>query len=354
LPEAVAPNLRTLGVMLPYTPLHLLLFSGPLDLLVMTSGNRSELPLVKDNQEVLAELGDIVDFILWHDRLIVNRADDSVLTVVAGQSRFSRRSRGYVPQGVRVPRFSRAVVLGIGGEMKNAFCLLKQDQAFMSQHIGEMEHAEGEVFLRESLDQWQKFLAVTPEIVAYDLHPGYATSRLARSLPAVAHIGVQHHHAHLASCLAENRQTGPAIGLILDGTGYGLDGHLWGFEVLSGDFAACQRHYHLRYLPLPGGEQGIRQPWRMAVSYLLGCLGEEGAKIADHLWGVVRGNELATVLSLVRSGFNSPLMPWPRFWAWVKSAATRDNWRWNWENWCRWFWRASLWTPILTPLTGKR
>lgn len=307
LPQALAPNLRTLGVMLPYTPLHLLLLDGPLDLLVMTSGNRSELPLVKDNEKVLAELGDIADFVLWHNRPIVNRCDDSVTMVVAGAPRFGRRSRGYVPQGIRVPRASRAVILGIGGEMKNTFCLLKDDEAFMSQHIGEMEHVEGEEFLRESLDRWQKFLAVTPEVVAYDLHPDYATAKLAQSLPALAHIGVQHHHAHLASCLAENGDSGPAIGLILDGTGFGPDGCLWGFEVLSGDFASFTRHYHLRYLPLPGGERAIRQPWRTAVSHLLGYLGEEGAEIARKLWEKEKGQELETVLSLVKSGFNSPL-----------------------------------------------
>lgn len=307
LPAALAPNLRTLGVMLPYTPLHFLLLSGPLDLLVMTSGNKSELPLVKENERALAELGDIADYFLWHNRPIVNRCDDSVTFVLAAQPRFVRRSRGYVPQGINVPRFSRAVVLGIGGEMKNAFCLLKQQQAFMSQHIGEMEHLEGEEFLQESLSQWQKFLAVTPEVVAYDLHPDYAASRLARSLPAAAHVGVQHHHAHLASCLGENGESGPAIGLILDGTGYGPDGHLWGFEILSGDFISFRRHYHLRYLPLPGGEQAVRQPWRTAVSYLCGYLGEEGVALAYELWGKTRQAELEVVLGLLRTRFNSPL-----------------------------------------------
>jgi hydrogenase maturation protein HypF len=307
LPPALAPGLRTLGVMLPYTPLHLLLMSGPLDLLVMTSGNKSELPLVKDDDRVLAEVGDICDYVLRHNRPIVNRCDDSVVAVIAGAPRFARRSRGYVPLGIPVPRKSRAVVLGIGGEMKNAFCLLKGEMAFMSQHIGEMEHLEGEEFLRESLERWQKFLAVEPEVVAYDLHPGYASSRLASSLPVRVHLGVQHHHAHLASCLAENRHPGPAIGLILDGTGYGTDGCLWGFEVITGDYRTFTRHYHLRYQPLPGGEVAIKQPWRTAVSYLVGYLGEEGEEIARQLWGKPKGEELELVLGLIAESFNSPL-----------------------------------------------
>ncbi|MGB9887647.1 MAG: carbamoyltransferase HypF [Moorellales bacterium] len=308
LPPELAPNLRTLGVMLPYTPLHLLLLEeGPLDLLVMTSANLSELPLVKDNQEVLNRLGEVVDFVLWHNRPIINRCDDSVVMVVGEAVRFSRRSRGYVPQGLIVPRFSDRVVLGIGGEMKNAFCLLKGERAFLSQHLGEMEYLEGQDFLREACLRWQNLLDVKAEVVAFDLHPDYVTRRLALEMPAEAHIGVQHHHAHLASCLAENRETGPALGLILDGTGYGSDGHLWGFEILSGDYLDFTRHFHLRYLPLPGGEVAVRNPWRTAAGALAGWLGEEGQAIARQVWGPGRGHELEMVLNLVQTGFNTPL-----------------------------------------------
>lgn len=306
LPEALSPGLRTLGVMLPYTPLHLLLMSGPLPLLVMTSGNLSELPLVKDNEAALRELSAVTRYFIWHDRPIVNRCDDSVTYVAGGEPRFIRRSRGYVPQGIIVPRFSKTVVLGIGGEMKNAFCLLKREYAFMSQHIGEMEHVEGEEFLKESLDQWSKMLAVVPEVVGFDLHPDYHSSQLARSLPAALHVGVQHHHAHLVSCLAENRSRGPAIGLILDGTGCGTDGSLWGFEVLTADYYSFERRYHLRCVPLPGGEAAVRHPWRNAVSYLLSYLGERGENVARSIWGAEKPGQLEAVIGMVRSGFNSP------------------------------------------------
>ncbi|WP_334109608.1 carbamoyltransferase HypF [Thermodesulfitimonas autotrophica] len=306
LPEELAPGLKTLGVMLPYTPLHLLLFDGPFALLVMTSGNYSELPLCKDNERVYQELGGIADCFLLHNRPIVNRCDDSLAAVVGGEVQLYRRSRGYVPRPVRVPTGEGPVVLGIGGEMKNTFCLLKKGEAFLSQHIGELDSLEGEENLFASIVNFQRLLGVEPEVVGYDLHPGYRSSRIAESIPARVRVGVQHHHAHLAACLAENEVTAPAIGIILDGTGYGEDGNLWGFEILSGDYAAFKRHFHLAYAPLPGGEQGIRQPWRMAVSYLLTFLGDEGIGAAAALFGG-KGRELEVVEYLVRKRFNSPL-----------------------------------------------
>lgn len=306
IPEEVAPGLRTLGVMVPYTPLHLLLFEGPFPVLVMTSGNYSELPLCKDNERVFQELGGIADYFLLHNRPIVNRCDDSLAGVVAGEVQLYRRSRGYVPRPVTVPNSGGAVVLGMGGEMKNAFCLLKQGQAFLSQHIGELDSLEGEENLFSSLVNFQRLLGVEPEIVGYDLHPGYRSSRIAESVPAKMRFGVQHHHAHLAACLADNGVDSPAIGVIFDGTGYGEDGNLWGFEFLSGDYREFTRHYHLAYAPLPGGEQGIRHPWRMAVSYLITFLGDEGLSAAGALFGS-RKQELETVRYLVEKRFNSPL-----------------------------------------------
>mgnify|MGYP000200461828 CR=1 FL=1 len=306
IPEEIAPGLKTLGVMVPYTPLHLLLFEGPFDLLVMTSGNYSELPLCKDNERVYQELGGIADYFLLHNRPIVNRCDDSLAGVVAGEVQLYRRSRGYVPRPVTVPNSDGTVVLGIGGEMKNAFCLLKKGQAFLSQHIGELDSLEGEENLFSSLVNFQRLLGVEPEVVGYDLHPAYRSSRIAESIPAKMRFGIQHHHAHLAACLADNGVDAPAIGVILDGTGYGEDGNLWGFEVLSGDWKDFTRHHHLAYAPLPGGEQGIRHPWRMAVSYLLTFLGEEGLAAARALFGSKR-QELETVVYLVEKRFNSPL-----------------------------------------------
>jgi len=306
LPEELAPGLKTLGVMLPYTPLHLLFFSGPFDLLVMTSGNYSGLPLVKDNDRALVELGGIADYFLLHNREIVNRCDDSLVQVVDRETQFLRRSRGYVPHPVPVPREESApVILGVGGEMKNAFCLFKKNQAFLSQHIGEIDSLEGEENLFTSLLNLQRLLGVKPEVVAYDAHPDYRSAQLARRIPARAYVEVQHHHAHLASCLADNGQENEAvIGVILDGTGYGTDGCLWGFEILTGNYVDFQRWFHLAYVPLPGGEAAIREPWRSAVAYLLTFLGEEGKKYARAIFP---DKNLDVLTRMIDRKFNSPL-----------------------------------------------
>ncbi|MEW6181887.1 MAG: carbamoyltransferase HypF [Bacillota bacterium] len=306
LPQELTPGLKTLGAMLPYTPLHLMLLQGPFVCLVMTSGNYSELPLCKDNERVFQELGGIPDYILLHDRPIVNRCDDSVTAVMDGEAQVFRRSRGYVPRPVMVPAGDGPTVLGIGGEMKNTFCLLRRGQAFQSQYIGDLDSLEGEENLFSSMVNFQRLLGIEPEVIGYDLHPGYSSSRIAETIPARMRFGVQHHHAHMAACMAENGCEVPAMGVILDGTGYGEDGNLWGFEVLSGDYGSCTRHFHLAYAPLPGGEQGIRQPWRMAVSYLLAFLGDEGAAAALELFGA-RKRDLEIVQYLVKKRFNSPL-----------------------------------------------
>lgn len=306
LAEGLAPGLKTLGVMFPYTPLHLLLLNGPCDVLVMTSGNYSNLPLVKDNQRAMDELGAIADYFLQHNREIVNRCDDSLLRVIDGEPHFYRRSRGYVPHPVRVSRSGDGpVILGIGGEMKNNFCLLKQEQAFMSQYIGEIDSPAGEKNLLSSLEHLQKLTDAAPEIVAYDAHPGYLSAGVARQVPARSYVEIQHHHAHLASCMAENGlDNRPVIGAILDGTGYGPDGCLWGFEILTGDYVTFQRHFHLAYVPLPGGEAAIRQPWRAAVAYLLTFLGAEGAEYAATLFP---DKNIALLEKMLHKGFNSPL-----------------------------------------------
>lgn len=310
LPEELSPGLKTLGVMLPYTPLHLLLFSGPFDVLVMTSGNHSGLPLVKNNSVALTELGGIADCFVFHNREIINRCDDSVVQVIDSEIFFFRRSRGYVPYPVPIHRKNtNLVILGIGGEMKNSFCLLKGEQAFISQHIGEIDSIEGEQNLKECLDGFQRLLGIKPEVVACDAHPFYLSSELAFRIPARAHIRVQHHHAHLASCLAENGISDEeVIGVILDGTGYGLDGTLWGFEILIGGYRRFRRLCHLAYVPLPGGDAAIRQPWRSAVSYLLTFLGDEGKKAASVVFrGVVNSKDIDIIGNMIGSSFNSPL-----------------------------------------------
>jgi hydrogenase maturation protein HypF len=263
-----APGNATLGVMLPYTPLHHLLLEGDhFEALVMTSGNLSEEPIAYRNEDVPTRLESLADYFLIHNRKIHTRVDDSVVRVFEGRERLIRRSRGYAPHpldlGVPVEQ-----ILACGGELKNTFCLTKDHYAILSQHIGDMENLETLEFFHEVLEHMRRFFRVEPRVVAYDLHPQYLTTRLALSMQGVELVGVQHHHAHIAACMAENGLHGKVIGVALDGTGYGTDGKIWGGEFLLCDFVGFERRAHFRYVPLAGGDAGIRQPWRMALSYL--------------------------------------------------------------------------------------
>jgi hydrogenase maturation protein HypF len=290
LPEALAPGNRTLGVMLPYTPLHHLLFAdAPYSLLVMTSGNLSEEPIVVSNEEALARLAGVADWFLLHNRDIYMRVDDSVARVFAGRERVLRRSRGYAPQTLDL---GRAVpeLLACGGEMKNAFCLTKGRHAILSQHIGDLENYETLVFFEETLANLKKLFRIQPRAVAHDLHPAYLSAKYALAIPDLPKIGVQHHHAHVASCMAENGLTGVVIGVAFDGTGYGPDGAIWGGEFLVAGYAGFERRGRLRYVPLAGGDAAIREPWRAALAYLEDALGHpariEG--VPEERAGVVR------------------------------------------------------------------
>ncbi|MHB1653753.1 MAG: carbamoyltransferase HypF [Desulfitobacteriaceae bacterium] len=322
LPAGLAPHNPTLGVMLPYSPLHLLLFPQDIDLLVMTSGNARGLPIVKDNEEALRDLSRFADYFLLHDREIVNRCDDSVVRVLDGALQFYRRSRGYVPSPVRLGFEARVDVLGVGGEMKNTFCLLKGHNAFFSQHLGDMDTLEGLNHYRKSLRHFRELLEIAPTVVGYDPHPSYALTAalrdgrldraitggtvegmgngmadgtaegMAESNPPIRYIPIQHHHAHMVSAMADNHLEGEVIGVILDGTGYGNDGTLWGFEILVGGYSHFQRLVHLAAVPLPGGEQAVHHPWRVAVAYLRTALGSEGEEYAEALLTVPRGERL--------------------------------------------------------------
>jgi hydrogenase maturation protein HypF len=309
LPPNLAPGLKTLGVMLPYTPLHLLLFNEEVDLLVMTSGNPSGLPLEKDNREAVERLGGIADYFIMHNRDIENRTDDSVLRVAGGTVRFNRRSRGYVPRPVEIPMDPDfpAVVLGAGGEMKNSFCLVKQDgSAYPSQYMGEIDTLEAMENYRDSLDKFERFLEVKPEIVGYDMHPGYNSSKLAKEIPETEKFAVQHHHGHMAAVMAENMLNEPVIGVILDGTGYGLDGNIWGCEFLAGDYLDFTRHAHLSYIPLIGGERAVKNPWLVSLAYLIKYFGEkEGLSLAHKFLG--NNGEISSAARILSSGINCPL-----------------------------------------------
>jgi hydrogenase maturation protein HypF len=275
----VAPRQTSLGMMLAYTPLHHLLLHDMGAPLVMTSGNRSDEPIAYQDEEALARLGDIADYFLAHNRPIHMRCDDSVARIVAGAPYLTRRSRGYAPAPLTtVEPFSRHI-LACGGELKNTFCLAKEQHAFLSHHIGDLENYETNCSFQEGIAHYCGLFDVQPQLVAYDLHPEYLSTKYARELEeqGLSAIGVQHHHAHIASCLADNeRPIGErVIGVALDGTGYGTDGTIWGGEFFAGSIqAGFARRAHLALVPLPGGEAAIRQPWRIAVGQLIALYGE--------------------------------------------------------------------------------
>jgi hydrogenase maturation protein HypF len=272
LASAIAPGNAYLGVMLPYTPLHHLLLREIAKPLVMTSGNRRDEPLCRSAEEAKAALRGRVDGFLLHNRPIHQRCDDSVYFVADTGPQPVRRSRGYTPLPVSVPLTAPVPVLALGAELKNTFCLLRGREAFLSQHIGDMGSLATQRHFTAALEHMQTLLKIAPAVVAHDLHPDYTTSRYAAttSLPL---IGVQHHHAHIAACLADNGVSGPAIGVAFDGTGYGADEAIWGGEFLVADLQGFRRVAHLEYLPLPGGDTAIRRPYRIALAYLVALLG---------------------------------------------------------------------------------
>ncbi len=303
--ERVSPANRCFGVMLPYTPLHHLLLGCGFEALVMTSGNLSEEPICRGNREAFERLAGVADFFLVHDREIYQRCDDSIAAVVDGQARLLRRSRGHVPAPVFFPQ-AAAPILACGAELKNTVCLTRDRTAFLSQHIGDLENAAADAFFRKTIDHLKRILDIDPRIVVCDRHPDYLSSRYARALPGVALVEVQHHHAHIAACLAENGHTGPVIGLAFDGTGYGDDGTVWGGEVLLADLKAFRRLAHLRPVPLPGGDAAVRQPWRMALSHLTQVWGSDLANLELPLLEKLTPEQVRVVGRMVERGINSP------------------------------------------------
>jgi hydrogenase maturation protein HypF len=269
--EAVAPCIPWLGIFLPYAPLQHLLFADPrVRALVMTSANLSEEPIAIDNDEALLRLGEIADAFLLHDREILQRCDDSVAAIVDGAPQLLRRARGFVPLGVPLP-FDAPPLLAVGGHLKNAFTLARGRFAYQSQHLGDLENLAGLDFFKESLDHLMRTFEIEPQAVVHDLHPGYLSTAWAKEWAAERYlplIAVQHHHAHIAGCIAEHGLTGDVIGLALDGTGYGSDGTIWGGEVLLVKPASFERLAHLEYIPMPGGEKAIKEPGRMAFAHL--------------------------------------------------------------------------------------
>ena len=302
---SVAPRSNDFGVMLPYTPLHYLLLDREPSVLVMTSGNRTDEPIAIANDDAFDRLADIADYFLVHNRDIYLRSDDSLVRPAAGVIRPIRRARGYVP----VPFFLHCEVppiLALGAELKNTVCLTKADRAFISQHIGDLENVATHRFFEKTIDHLTRILDIRPEIVACDMHPNYLSTDYARKMSGMTKIMVQHHHAHIVSAMTEHGLSEPVIGLAFDGTGYGPDGHVWGGEILIVTPDAFKRVAQLAYVSMPGSTAAIREPWRMAISYL-------DAAFGDDLWNLnlpfmeqIDPEKIDIIRRMIIRGLNTP------------------------------------------------
>lgn len=303
--RSVAHGLTHLGIMLPSTPVHALLLGAVPVPLVMTSGNRSGCPIAVSNEEARDQLGHIADGFLLHDREILDRHDDSVVRPSHPGPIIVRRARGYAPASLPLPIPAREPVLAVGAHLKSTLSLASGDHAWVSQHLGDLETLETADHFDRTRRRMQEVLRVEPRVVAHDLHPGYLSTHLAERFPADHRLGVQHHHAHVAAVMAEHRLTEPVLGLALDGTGYGDDGHIWGGELLLASLTDYQRLGHLRYLPLPGGDLAVRFPWRSALGALSGAPDAEDA--FAHAFVGIPDEEIEMARGQIRRGINTPL-----------------------------------------------
>jgi hydrogenase maturation protein HypF len=316
--ETIAPGVGTLGVMLPNTPLHHLMMRRLDRPIVLTSGNLSDEPQCIDNADARQTLGGIADYFLMHDRDITRRVDDSIVRIIGGKPRIMRRARGYAPAPTALPDGFAAAppVLAMGGELKGAFCLLRDGQAILSHHMGDLENAKTFADYAQSIEAYQRLFEHVPTIIAVDRHPEYLSTKLGRDLAArhVADLAeVQHHHAHMAACLAENGialDAAPVIGVALDGLGYGLDGTLWGGEFLLADYRDCQRLATFKPIAMPGGAQAIREPWRNTYAHLMAEMGwaRFAMDYADlALCRFLETKPRAVLDGMIARGVNSPL-----------------------------------------------
>jgi hydrogenase maturation protein HypF len=305
--SSVAPGNRHLGLVLPYTPLHHLLARALAEPFVLTSGNISDEPIAFLDSDARARLRGIADAYLTHDRPIHIRTDDSVTRSLRGHATLLRRSRGYVPQPLLLPRDVGRPVLACGAELKNTFCLAQGRRAFVSHHIGDLENYETLKSFTQGIEHFCRLFDVRPEVVAHDLHPEYLSTKYAMDLGAsgLDLVGVQHHHAHIASCLVDNAETGPAIGVAFDGLGLGTDGSLWGGEILVASLSGFERLGHLAPVRMPGGTAAIKEPWRMAAAYL--DLAYDGDPPGDLPVARRHEDRWRLVVSMARSGTASPL-----------------------------------------------
>ncbi|HER25361.1 MAG TPA: carbamoyltransferase HypF [Candidatus Atribacteria bacterium] len=305
----VSPNNNYLGVMLPYTPLHYLLLRDKFLALIMTSGNIAEQPIISDNQEALEKLDGIADFFLVYNRDIFNRCDDSVLKIINSDKVFFRRSRGYVPYPI-ILDFKLKEVMALGGELKNTISFSKENYVFLSQYLGDLKSEDTLNFFRKSMVNLKKMFRLNPEIIACDLHPDYLSTQYAEQLKnekGLKIVKVQHHYAHIASCMVENNIKEKVIGVAYDGTGYGDDGNIWGGEFLLCDLKTYLRIGHLKYFPLPGGDKAIMEPWRMAYSYLYSIFGLKTKTLDINFLRRMDYAKLSIIEKMINKNINSPL-----------------------------------------------
>ena len=305
--ESVAPHQEYHGVMLPYTPLHHVLMAESGLVLVMTSGNISSEPIVYHDDEAFERLSRIPDYFLVHDREIHIRTDDSVSRVWHGKEVVLRRSRGYCPFPLLLPFQFEEQILACGAELKNTFCLTRGNYAFMSHHIGDLENLETLTSFEQGIEHFKRIFYIDPAYVAYDLHPDYLSTKYALSVNGVPKIGIQHHHAHIASCMCDNGIDGEVIGISFDGTGYGTDEKIWGGEFLVCDYGGFERVAHLEYVPLPGGEKAIKEPWRMAASFLDRIYGDSMYGLGIDFVKTLDRNKWTIIKKMIDKGLNSPL-----------------------------------------------
>lgn len=312
LADAVSPRNRYFGVMLPYTPLHFRLFRPldggppPLSALVMTSGNLSGEPIAISNQEALDRLSFVADSFLLHNRDIYLRSDDSIVRHIAGAKRVLRRSRGYAPAPV-ILKHKVPDILACGAELKNTVCLTKGNKAFLSQHIGDLENLSAYEFFHQTIDHLQQILDIRPQVIAHDLHPDYLSVHYAQSQTDTPKIPVQHHHAHIVSCMAEHRIDGPVIGMAFDGAGYGTDGSIWGGEILVAETCCFHRAAHLAPVPMPGAAAAVKEPWRMALAYLYDAFGYDIHELDIQFMQTIPRAKINLILAMIDKGVNSPL-----------------------------------------------
>ncbi|MFA5802987.1 MAG: carbamoyltransferase HypF, partial [Thermoleophilia bacterium] len=307
LASSIAPNNNYLGVMLPYTPLHHLLMYDSGLVLVMTSGNLSEEPIAAENEEGIRRLEHIADGYLLHDRDIYSRYDDPVVRVVDRHVVMVRRARGYAPYPVHLPFKAKKEILAVGGELKSTFCLLKDAYAFVSQHLGDLENMETFEHFENTLELYEQLFRVKPEIIACDMHPEYFSTKFAHSLGIEPLVEVQHHHAHIVSCMVENHVRDKVIGVAFDGTGYGTDGTIWGGEFLIADWKGFTRAAHLRPFRLPGGDVAVEKPYRTAFSYLYTIFGDEYEKLDLPFKKRLDPVETEIMKKQVKKGLLSPM-----------------------------------------------